>query len=68
MWLGSCVSVAVAWAGSYSSDSTPGLGTPSCHRCGPKKQKKKKKEGRKEEREREREKERKRISCAVVFG
>ena len=27
---------------SCSSDSTPGLGTSKCHRCGPKKQKKKK--------------------------
>ena len=25
---------------SCSSDSTPGLGTSKCHRCGPKKQKK----------------------------
>jgi len=29
-------------AGSYSSDSTPSLGTSICHRCGPKKTKDKK--------------------------
>ena len=34
--------VAVAWAGSYSSDKTPNLGTSICHRNGPKKTKKKK--------------------------
>ena len=39
--LGSHVAV-VAWAGSCSSDSTPGLGTSMCYRCGPKKTKKKK--------------------------
>ena len=33
----------VAWAGSYSSDSTPGLGTCMCRRCSPKKTKTKKK-------------------------
>ena len=27
-WLGSQVAVAVAWAGGYSSDSTPSLGLP----------------------------------------
>ena len=31
------------WAGSYSSDSTPSLGTSICHRYDTKKQKKKKK-------------------------
>ena len=40
-WLGS--GVAVALAGSYSSDSTPSLETSICHGCGLKKQKKKKK-------------------------
>ena len=34
MWLGSGVAVAVA--GSCSSDSTPGLGTSICWECGPK--------------------------------
>ena len=50
MRLGSHMAVAVA--GSYSSDSTPSLGTPICCECGPKKTKKKKKrkKGRKEER------------------
>ena len=32
-WLRYCVAVAVA--GSYSSDSTPSLGTSICHRSGP---------------------------------
>ena len=41
--LGSGVAVAVAWAGSYSSDSPPSLETSMCHRCSPKKTKKKKK-------------------------
>ena len=31
--------VAVAMAGSCTSDSTPSLGTSICHGCGPKKQK-----------------------------
>ena len=35
--------VAVAVAGSYSSDSTPSLGTSICPGCGPQKTKKKKK-------------------------
>ena len=39
MRLGSHVAVAVAWAGSCSSDSTPSLGTSICLRCGPKTQK-----------------------------
>ena len=37
--LGSGVAVAVLWAGSCSSDSTPSLGTSVCHRGGPKKRK-----------------------------
>ena len=39
IWLGSCVAVAVVWAGSCSSDSTPYLGTSICRRCSPKKAK-----------------------------
>ena len=38
MQLGSCMTVAVVWAGSYSSDSPLSLGTSICHRFGPKKQ------------------------------
>ena len=38
------VAVAVAVAGSYSSDSTPSLGTSTCLWCSPKKTKKRKKE------------------------
>ena len=37
-WLGPHVAVAVASAGSDSSDLTPSLGTSMCPRCGPKKQ------------------------------
>ena len=37
MWLGSGIAVAVVWANSCSSNSTPSLGTSICHRCGPKK-------------------------------
>ena len=33
-WLGSSIAVAVVQAGSYSSDSTPSLGTSICHQCG----------------------------------
>ena len=40
MQLGSCVAMAVAQASSYSSDSTPSLGTSICHGFGPKEQKK----------------------------
>ena len=40
-WLRSCVAVAVAQAGSYSSVSTPSLGTSICLRCSPKKKKRK---------------------------
>ena len=39
-WLGSCVAVAVAMAGSCSSDWTPSLGISTCHGCSPKKTKK----------------------------
>jgi len=42
MQLGSGIAVAVAVADSYSTDSTPRLGTSIYHRCGPIKQKKKK--------------------------
>ena len=42
MQLRSPVAVAVVEASSYSSDSTPGLGTSICHECGPKNRKKKK--------------------------
>ena len=42
MWLGSPTAVTVMWAGSYSSNSTPSLGTSIC-RGGPKKMEKKKK-------------------------
>ena len=34
---GSGIAVAVAWASSCSSDSTPSLGISICHGCGPKK-------------------------------
>ena len=37
------VAVAMEWAGGYSSNLTPGLGTHICRGCGPKKKKKKKK-------------------------
>ena len=37
MWLGSHVAVAVAQAGSCSSNSTSSLGTYICLRCSPKK-------------------------------
>ena len=43
MHLRSGIAVAMAQAGSYRSDWTPGLGTSICHRCGPKKNKKEKK-------------------------
>ena len=48
MWLGSCVAVAAAVAGNYSSDSALSRGTSICHRCSRKKTKK--------ERERKKEK------------
>ena len=38
-WLGSGVAVAVVWASSYRSHSTPSLGTSICRRCGPKRKK-----------------------------
>ena len=44
MWFGSGIAVAVAVAGSCSSDSTLGLRTSICRTCGPKKRKKKKKD------------------------
>ena len=47
--LGSGVAVAVMQASSYSSSSTPRLGTSTWCRCGPKKQKKKKKARRPEQ-------------------
>ena len=40
MCLRSCVAVAVVSASSYSSISTPSLGTSICHGYGPKKKKK----------------------------
>ena len=39
MWLRSRVAMAVVWASSCSSESTPNLGTSICFGCGPKKQK-----------------------------
>ena len=41
--------MAVAVAGSYSSDSTPSLGTSICPQCGPKKQNKTKQKEEEEE-------------------
>ena len=41
MKLRSRIAMTMAKAGGYSSDSTPSLGTPMCHACGPKKTKKK---------------------------
>ena len=43
MRLGSGVAVALALAGSYSSDLTPSLGISVCHGCGPKKKDKRQK-------------------------
>ena len=43
MWLGSRIAVAVAQAGSYSSDLTPSPGTSVCHGCSPRKGQKTKK-------------------------
>ena len=40
MLLGSGIAVAVAQVSSYSYDSTPSLGTSTCHGYGPKKTKK----------------------------
>ena len=45
-WLPSLMAVAVVWAGSCSSDSTPSLGTSTC--CGPKKRKNKTKQNKTE--------------------
>ena len=39
LWLRYDAAVAVAQAGNYSSDLTPGLGTSICHGCSPKKRK-----------------------------
>ena len=47
MRLGSCIAVAVAQAGSCSSNSTPSLGTSICHQCSPKTKTKKKKKKKK---------------------
>ena len=47
MRLGSHVAVALAYAGSYSSDSTPSLGTSICCGFGPRKDKDKKKKKKK---------------------
>ena len=44
---GSCIAVAVVYAGSYSSDLTSSLGASICHRYGPKKDQKIKKSGEK---------------------
>ena len=43
MWLGTYVTVAVAKAGSYSSNSTPKVGLYICQGCGPKRDKRQKK-------------------------
>ena len=48
-WLGSGVAMAVMKASSYSSNSTPSLGTSICRGCGPKKTKDKKKKKRERE-------------------
>ena len=47
MWLGSNATMAVVYASSCSSNSTPSLGTFICHGCDPKMTKKKKKKKRK---------------------
>ena len=41
MRLGSLIAVALVYASSYSSDSTPSLGTSICRGCSPRKGKKK---------------------------
>ena len=52
MRLGSCIAMAVVWAGSCSSYSPSSLGTSICHGCGLKKvRKKERKKERKEEKE-----------------
>ena len=43
-WLGSRIAVAVVWAGTYRSDSTPSLGTSMCQECRPEKQKQRQKQ------------------------
>ena len=47
MQLRSDIAVALAQAGGYSSDWTPGLGTSMYHRCGPKRTKRQKKKKKK---------------------
>ena len=47
MWLGSCVAMAVAYAGSCSSYLTPSVGLSIYHRCDPKKQSKNKNKNKK---------------------
>ena len=49
MWLGPGVAVAVAVAGSYSSNLIPSLVTSICHKCGLKKTKDKKKKKKRKE-------------------
>ena len=63
MRLRSCVAVAVVYAGSYSSDSTPSLGTSICCGCTTKERKK----GRKKERKKGRKKERRKVYESVAF-
>ena len=55
--LGSRVTVVLAWAGGYSSDSTPSLGTSICLRSGPRKKTKNKKKKKKKK---------KRVACTVL--
>ena len=45
--LRSCVAVALAQAGGYSSDQTPSLGASTCRGCGPRKKQKDKKKKKK---------------------
>ena len=47
MWLGSGITVAVAYASNYNSDLAPSLETSICQGCNPKKTKKKKKKKKK---------------------
>ena len=53
MQLRSGVAVAEAVASSYSSNSTPSLGTSICHRCRPKKTKKRKEKRKRKKRRKE---------------
>ena len=59
------VAVAVAQAGSCSSNLTPSLRISICRRCSPKKQKKKKRE-RERKKEKKKKKKKKRKKTAVV--